>query len=61
MNMLNQQVIQGDCKAALQTLPNESVDFVLTDQHTTPLWPNMPPLPILKRGNRVAPLDRVRP
>jgi DNA modification methylase len=31
MNMLNQQVIQGDCKAVLQTLPNESVDFVLTD------------------------------
>lgn len=29
--MLNQQVIQGDCKAVLQTLPNESVDFVLTD------------------------------
>jgi DNA modification methylase len=31
MKMLNQQVIQGDCKAVLQTLPNESVDFVLTD------------------------------
>ena len=29
--MLNQQVIQGDCNAVLQTLPNESVDFVLTD------------------------------
>ena len=29
--MLTQQVIQGDCKAVLQTLPNESVDFVLTD------------------------------
>ncbi len=29
--MLDQQVIQGDCKAVLQTLPNESVDFVLTD------------------------------
>jgi DNA modification methylase len=29
--MLNQQVIQGDCKAVLRTLPNESVDFVLTD------------------------------
>jgi DNA modification methylase len=29
--MLTQQVIQGDCKAVLQTLPRESVDFVLTD------------------------------
>ena len=29
--MLNQQVIQGDCKSVLQTLPTESVDFVLTD------------------------------
>jgi site-specific DNA-methyltransferase (adenine-specific) len=29
--MLKQQVIQGDCKAVLQTLPSESVDFVLTD------------------------------
>jgi len=29
--MLTQQVIQGDCKAVLQTLPDESVDFVLTD------------------------------
>jgi site-specific DNA-methyltransferase (adenine-specific) len=29
--MLKQQVIQGDCKSVLQTLPNESVDFVLTD------------------------------
>jgi DNA modification methylase len=29
--MLNQQVIQGDCKAVLQTLANESIDFVLTD------------------------------
>ena len=29
--MLTQQVIQGDCKAVLQTLPSESVDFVLTD------------------------------
>src|ERR1700689_3760214 len=31
MNMLNKQVIQGDCKAVLQTLPAASVDFVLTD------------------------------
>ncbi|MGH8208451.1 MAG: DNA methyltransferase [Steroidobacteraceae bacterium] len=29
--MLTQQVIQGDCKAVLPTLPDESVDFVLTD------------------------------
>jgi len=29
--MLNQQVIQGDCKAVLQTMPSQSVDFVLTD------------------------------
>jgi DNA modification methylase len=29
--MLTQQVIQGDCKAVLQSLPSESVDFVLTD------------------------------
>jgi DNA modification methylase len=29
--MLTQQVIQGDCKVVLQTLPSESVDFVLTD------------------------------
>ena len=29
--MLTQQVIQGDCKAVLQTLPSESVDLVLTD------------------------------
>ena len=29
--MLTQQVIQGDCKSVLQTLPSESVDFVLTD------------------------------
>ena len=29
--MLTQQVIQGDCNAVLQTLPSESVDFVLTD------------------------------
>jgi DNA modification methylase len=29
--MFTQQVIQGDCKAVLQALPNESVDFVLTD------------------------------
>jgi DNA modification methylase len=29
--MLTQQVIQGDCKAVLQILPNESVDFGLTD------------------------------
>ncbi len=29
--MLTQQVIQGDCKAVLRTLPSESVDFVLTD------------------------------
>ncbi|HUA26167.1 MAG TPA: DNA methyltransferase [Steroidobacteraceae bacterium] len=29
--MLVQKVIQGDCKAVLRTLPNESVDFVLTD------------------------------
>lgn len=29
--MLTQQVIQGDCKAVLQTLPSESVDFILTD------------------------------
>lgn len=29
--MLTQQVIQGDCKDVLQTLPGESVDFVLTD------------------------------
>jgi DNA modification methylase len=29
--MLTQQVIQGDGKPALQTLPGESVDFVLTD------------------------------
>jgi len=29
--MLTQQVIQGDCTEVLRTLPNESVDFVLTD------------------------------
>lgn len=29
--MLTQQVIQGDCKEVLRTLPNESVDLVLTD------------------------------
>jgi site-specific DNA-methyltransferase (adenine-specific) len=29
--MLTQQVIQGDCNGVLQTLPSESVDFVLTD------------------------------
>ena len=29
--MLTQQVIQGDCKEVLRSLPNESVDFVLTD------------------------------
>jgi adenine-specific DNA-methyltransferase len=29
--MLDQQVIQGDCKSVLPTLPGESVDFVLTD------------------------------
>ena len=29
--MLIQQVIQGDCKEALRSMPNESVDFVLTD------------------------------
>lgn len=29
--MLTQQVIQGDCKTILQSLPDESVDFVLTD------------------------------
>lgn len=29
--MLTQQVIQGDCKAVLPSLPSESVDFVLTD------------------------------
>jgi DNA modification methylase len=29
--MLTQQVIQGDCKEALRSIPNESVDFVLTD------------------------------
>src|ERR1700722_20355940 len=28
--MLTQQVIQGDCKEVLRTLPDESVDFVLT-------------------------------
>jgi DNA modification methylase len=29
--MLTQQVIQGDCKTVLQSLPEASVDFVLTD------------------------------
>jgi adenine-specific DNA-methyltransferase len=29
--MLAQQVIQGDCKAVLPTLPDASVDVVLTD------------------------------
>jgi len=29
--MLTQQVIQGDCTEVLRTLPNASVDFVLTD------------------------------
>jgi DNA modification methylase len=29
--MLTQQVIQGDCKEVLRSMPNESVDFVLTD------------------------------
>jgi len=29
--MLTQQVIQGDCTEVLRTLPNESVDFILTD------------------------------
>ena len=29
--MLIQQVIQGDCREVLQSIPNESVDFVLTD------------------------------
>jgi len=29
--MLTQQVIQGDCKTVLQSLPDGSVDFVLTD------------------------------
>lgn len=29
--MLTQQVVQGDCKTVLQSLPDGSVDFVLTD------------------------------
>jgi DNA modification methylase len=29
--MLTQQVIQGDCREVLRSMPNESVDFVLTD------------------------------
>lgn len=29
--MLTQRVIHGDCNTVLQTLPSESVDFVLTD------------------------------
>lgn len=29
--MLTEQVIHGDCNEVLQTLPSESVDFVLTD------------------------------
>jgi site-specific DNA-methyltransferase (adenine-specific) len=29
--MLTQRVIQGDCKEVLRSMPNESVDFVLTD------------------------------
>ena len=29
--MLTQQVTQGDCTSVLRTLPDESVDFVLTD------------------------------
>jgi DNA modification methylase len=29
--MLTQRVIHGDCNAVLQTLPSESIDFVLTD------------------------------
>jgi DNA modification methylase len=30
-NPVDTTVIQGDCKSVLQTLPHESVDFVLTD------------------------------
>jgi hypothetical protein len=29
--MLTQQVIQGDCRAVLPTVPSASVDFILTD------------------------------
>jgi DNA modification methylase len=29
--MLTQQVIQGNCREVLRSMPNESVDFVLTD------------------------------
>ena len=42
--MLTQQVIQGDCKEVLRSMPNESVDFVLTD----------PPYIVRYRGRDVA-------